>query len=60
MFTVKEVGGFMGFGNTQKLYRGQFTLEMVTGSASLRFEIRNNGVLVASQKVDSGFVGTSE
>lgn len=60
-FREKEVGtGFLGLGSRRKVFMSQFTLEMVTGSASLRFEIRSEGVLLASQKVDSGFVGTAE
>jgi hypothetical protein len=59
--TIKEkkVGGFLGI-NTSTLYRSDFTLEIVIGSASLKFEIRHNGVLLVLQKVDSSFVGTSE
>jgi hypothetical protein len=58
-FREEKVGGFLGIGRTPT-YMSEFTFEMVTESASFRFEIRHNGKLLASQKVDSCFVGTSE
>ncbi|RSM15087.1 hypothetical protein CDV31_005168 [Fusarium ambrosium] len=58
-FSQKEVGGnFFGFGS-RTCYRADFTLEMVVGSATFKFEIRQNGVLLATKHVDPKFVGES-
>ncbi|RSL41501.1 hypothetical protein CEP54_015800 [Fusarium duplospermum] len=58
-FSQKQVGGgFFGFGS-RTCYRANFTLEMVVGSATFKFEIRYNDVLLATEHVDSKFVGES-
>ena len=45
-------------GRTAYLIDG-FTLEMVIGSASFKFELRLNGALISKQEVDPEFVGTN-
>ncbi|RTE85274.1 hypothetical protein BHE90_000016 [Fusarium euwallaceae] len=58
-FSQKEVGGsFLGIGS-RTYYKADFTLEMVVGSATFKFEIRQNGVLLATEHVDPKFVGES-
>jgi hypothetical protein len=57
-FSEKEVGGFLGIGS-KTCYHAKFTLEMVVGSATFKFEIRQNGALLATRHVDPKFVGES-
>ncbi|EWG47583.1 hypothetical protein FVEG_07650 [Fusarium verticillioides 7600] len=57
-FSEKKVGGFLGIGS-KTCYQAKFTLEMVVGSATFKFEIRQNGALLATRHVDPKFVGES-
>lgn len=53
------IGSFFMIG-THTVYQSVFTLEMITGPASFKFEIRHNGALFATQHVDPEFVGVSQ
>ncbi|KAM7191240.1 hypothetical protein V8F20_009418 [Naviculisporaceae sp. PSN 640] len=55
----RQVGGIFGIGGRDTYLVEGFTLEMVTSSASVKFELWCKGVLLATQEVDPTFIGTS-